>query len=371
MIGSQIILILALWLVAASVLGWIVPERWRVPALTACGLGLVGSLSPLSLALLLLGTGSSVALVRRRASPRVLTLFIIVIALTYGAFLVRAAGQQGWGLPAAALPLGMAYYVLRLVHYVLEADRDRLRAHGWQEVLAYQFFPAVLFVGPINRFDEFLRDLKRRRWDPELVSQGLGRLLFGAVKIVLIANYLLARKLAPMADFAPGSAGQIYADAILMWTSLYVQFSGYSDIAIGAGAVMGFRLPENFRWPFLAQNIGDFWRRWHITLSNWCRDYVHKPALARWRNPLLATTASMLVLGLWHEASIHYLLWGLYHALGLTIWRRFAAATAPVYARLSGTGQRSWDVTSGVLTIHFVIFSYPVVEALQSLIRSS
>ena len=370
MIGSQTILILSLWLAAAAVLGWIVPERWRVPVMTGCGMGLVGSLSPLSLGFLLLGTGASMMLVQRRAGPRATGLFVAAVATIYAVFLLRATALDGWGLPAAALPLGMAYYVLRLVHYVLEADRGRLRAHGVQDVLAYQFFPAVLFVGPINRFDDFLRDLRRRRWDPELVSIGLGRVLAGAVKIVLIANYLLAEKLAPLAGLAPGTAGRIYADSVLMWANLYMQFSGYSDIAIGLGAIMGFRLPENFRWPFLARNIGDFWRRWHITLSSWCRDYVHMPALARWRSPLLATTASMLVLGLWHEASMHYLLWGVYHAMGLTVWRRFAALTAPAYARLGPAGQRGWDLLAGLLTIHFVMFSYPVVEAIETFARS-
>ena len=367
MISAQTILILSLWLVAASVLGWVVPERWRVPVLTACGIGLVATLSPLSLVLLMVGTGASLTLTRRRAGPRATAFFVAAVVITYGAFLVRATAMDGWALPTIALPLGMAYYVLRLVHYVLESDRGRLRPHGWQDAVAYQFFPPILVVGPINRFDEFLRDLRRRRWDPALVSFGLGRVLVGAVKIVLIANYLLAEKLAPLAGLAPGSIARLYADSVLMWVNLYMQFSGFSDVAIGFGAIMGFRLPENFRWPFLASNIGEFWRRWHITLSNWCRDYVYMPTLARWRRPAVATIASMVVLGLWHEASMHYLLWGFYHATGLTVWRRFSAATETFYERLSRVQKYGWDTASGVLTIHFVIFSYPVVEAIELL----
>lgn len=235
--------------------------------------------------------------------------------------------------------------------------------------MQFQFFPATLFVGPINRFEEFLRDIRRRRFDQARVSSGLQRILTGAVKIVVIANYLIADKLPALGDLGLGSVGHLYVDAILFWFKLYIFFSGYSDIAIGFGAVLGMRLPENFNWPFLAGNIGDFWRRWHITLSNWCRDYVHLPVLARWRRPAVATTASMLVLGLWHEASTHYLLWGLYHAAGLTVWRRFEAATQSTQAALGSVLRSLWRAAATLLTLHFVMFSYPVVEAIEAALK--
>src|SRR5690606_22484260 len=98
---------------------------------------------------------------------------------------------------------------------------------------------------------------------------------------------------------------------------LYFKFSGYSDIAIGVSRLLGFRVMENFHYPFIAQNIGDFWKRWHISLSSWCRDYAYMPVWSRLRNGALAALASMLILGLWHELSWRYLAWGLYHGAGI------------------------------------------------------
>ena len=371
MIDSGTILLAFAWLLAASVAGWGLPARWQIPAITLSGAGLLGSLSPPSLAVLATATAGSVLLVRSRAGPNATAGFIVIVAIAYAAFLVRAGpfGPPGWR--GAVVPLGMAYYVLRLIHYVIEGGRGSLRRHEWFEAVHYQLFPPVLLVGPINRFDDFLRDLRRRRWDDALFSDGLARILTGAVKIVLVANYLVGEKLDALRGLELGTIGAVYVDTVLFWINLYVQFSGYSDVAIGVGAVLGFRMPENFSWPFLARNIGDFWRRWHITLSNWCRDYVYMPVLARWRRPALAITTSMIVLGLWHEASIHYLLWGLYHASGLTVWRRFEAATRPAYERATRVARTGWDTTATLLTLHFVMFSYPVVGAIEkAIIRS-
>jgi alginate O-acetyltransferase complex protein AlgI len=108
----------------------------------------------------------------------------------------------------------------------------------------------------------------------------------------------------------------------------YVQFAGYSDLAIGAGLLWGIRVIENFNYPFLATNMQDFWRRWHISLSSWCRDYVFQPIIAFSRNKWIALSAAMLVLALWHEISGRYILWGIFHGTLVLLTTRFRE-TAP------------------------------------------
>ncbi|MBL8820282.1 MAG: hypothetical protein JNL58_29935, partial [Planctomyces sp.] len=121
---------------------------------------------------------------------------------------------------------------------------------------------------------------------------------------------------------------------------LYFDFSGYSDLSIGAARLFGIQLMENFNWPVLAPNIGQFWRRWHMSLGAWCQAYIYMPVLGRWRNPYVSAYATMLVMGLWHAGSWSYVFWGLYHATGLSLfltWTRFKA-------------RRGWKLGAGKLS---------------------
>ncbi|MDQ0465753.1 alginate O-acetyltransferase complex protein AlgI [Caulobacter ginsengisoli] len=356
------------WLCAITALAWLVPARWQPLVVGLGGGGLLAWYAPASLAVLGAGTvvSFSVARLTRLRSVGV-SLTIAGLAAAYAALLWGSRQASGLSL---ILPLGMAYYVLRTVHYLVEANLGRLRPHSLADYATYQFLPSALFFGPIHRFDEFQRDLARRRWDNAVFSRGLGRILAGAGKIVVIGNFILVERLGYSAQTDPlgGGALDIYRHGLLSWANLYFQFSGYSDIGIGFAALMGFRLRENFDWPFLARNIGDFWRRWHISLSTWCRDYVYAPAMARTRSHLLAITASMLVLGLWHAISLHYLLWGLYHALGLSIWRRFTAL-APAMGRLPAPIRHTWTAFAVFLTLNFVVLSFTVTTLVERLIE--
>lgn len=356
------------WLCAITTLAWLVPARWQPVVIGLGGVGLLAWYSPVSLGVLGASTivSFSVARLTRFRSLGV-SLMIASLALAYAALLWGSREADGLSL---ILPLGMAYYVLRTVHYLVEANLGRLRPHGLVDYATYQFLPSALFFGPIHRFDEFQRDLARRRWDSALFSRGLGRILAGGVKIVIIGNFILVERLGYSAQTDPlgGGLPDIYRHGLLTWANLYFQFSGYSDIGIGFAALMGFRIRENFDWPFLARNIGDFWRRWHISLSTWCRDYVYLPAMAVTRSHLLAITASMLVLGLWHAISLHYLLWGLYHAIGLSVWRRFSALT-PAMGRLPAPVRHAWTVVSVFLTLNFVILSFTVTTLVERLIE--
>ena len=368
MSDQQLLRLLLEWSALAAVLAWLLPARWQVPGIAACGAGLLACVSPCSLALLASGTALTFLIHRHAADSKALTLAgISGVTGTFVLFMSRGA-HTGSGIGSGViLPMGMAFYSLRLVHYQLESYKGGLRTHTFVEYLGYQLLPSALPVGPIHRFDGFLRDLRRRRWDATLFSGGLERILYGLVKLVVIGNYLVAYKLAIATGAimaAPGWAG-MYATAAMFWIKLYVLFSGYSDIAIGFGALMGFRLRENFNWPMLARNINDFWQRWHLSLSSWCRDYAFTPALSLTRNHVVAVLASMIVLGLWHQLSLRYLIWGGYHGLGIAVYRWFDGRSKDFFARLPKPLAWAWRGFATLSTLHFVIFSFAITSAIE------
>lgn len=148
------------------------------------------------------------------------------------------------------------------------------------------------------------------------------------------------------------------------WLDLYVAFSGASDLAIGYALAMGFRIQENFRFPFLARSIPDFWRRWHMSLTFWCRDYVYAPIAAATRRPVLGITLAMAVIGLWHEFSLRYLLWGLYHGAGILLTHRLAALARP-WLPEEGRVARALRPVGTAATLLFVVSSFAVTNRLD------
>ena len=151
------------------------------------------------------------------------------------------------------------------------------------------------------------------------------RILYGYVKITLLGNLLVngwfAQWIAAIAE--SHVRFKIYLSVVRNGLDVYFQFSGYSDIAIGFALLLGYRVIENFNWPYLQPNISRFWQSWHISLSRWCRDYVYAVVLSSSRSPALAALSTMLVIGLWHAISLNYFFWGLYHAFGIIAWQRF------------------------------------------------
>ncbi len=362
------LLLLGIWSSLAILLAWTLPSRLQASAIAICGIGMLASVSTLSLLILAAGTGLSFLLHRQAAGKRSAVVAGVTGAVALFAWFMTAGERTAEGIGSGVLlPAGLAFYTLRLVHYLIESYKGGLRPHGFDEYLAYQFLPSALPVGPIHRFDEFLRDLRRRRWDGDIFSGGLERILYGSAKLVVVGNYLVGQKLAIALSGSMTTSGfeGVYTTALLFWIKLYVLFSGYSDIAIGFAALLGLGLRENFHWPFLARNIGEFWQRWHMSLASWCRDYVFTPALSFTRSHALAVLASMLVLGLWHEFSLRYLLWGAYHGLGLAAFRWFSTRAGPAVAALSVPLQNVWRVVATLLTLHFVLFSFAATSAIE------
>jgi len=352
-----------LWLVAGTAVYWATPARWRVLTLAIFGAALLGWHAPRSLLTLCVLTGFTwyVAHGARQPSGRRLMLGaggILLALLVYRVYSNEAQGASG-----KALLLGFVFYTLRLMHYLFEVYKGNIREGEWRVFLAWILFFPTLSIGPIHRYQEFRRDLLRQRWDSDLLSEGLERILYGYLKITAIAGALVPACLTPLLQHS-GNAPALHAWLLCLeyGALLYFKFSGYSDIAVGTSRLLGFRIIENFHYPFLARNISDFWRRWHISLSSWCREYVYLPVWSRFRNGALAALASMLILGLWHELSWRYLAWGMYHGLGIMVWQRWHTLTEAYQAALPRPARLAWSTLGWSLTLLFVIAGFALTR---------
>jgi len=351
-----------LWIGAVVAASWLAPRRTQgsvVALLTGLFLALQ---APLALGLLLLMAVVSHGVVRHRrrwpAAPSAAVAMVLLLLLAF-----KFAGRPGAGPGRAAVPLGLSYFALRTVHYCLEGWRGALPDHGFLDYLRYQMFLPTLMAGPINRFPEFQQSSRRRRWDPMAFSLGCERILYGYVKIVVLANYLVStRFVVVLAHMPTASPLRAWLDCLRYGLNLYGQFSGYSDVAIGFALLVGIRVGENFDYPFLARNINEFWNRWHISLTSWCRDYVYMPVLAVSRQPVFAILAAMLTLGLWHELSPRYLVWALYHGGGIALWHGWRRLKGDWIMPGGPRVGRAVTALAVLLTLNFVILSFAITK---------
>jgi alginate O-acetyltransferase complex protein AlgI len=225
------------------------------------------------------------------------------------------------------VPLGFSYLAFELLHVIIDRRRGRIEKVSPAELLAFVFFAPARIAGPIKRYPQFVAAIREAEPSSENVYAGLLRVLFGLAKKFFLADVLAQT----VAESGWASSGK-HAWAIVFAFSLqiWLDFSAYSDLAIGLARMLGIALPENFRAPYLAKNIREFWERWHITLSQWVRDYVFTPVgrrlfgtrLRPW--PIVIATISYLVtfavVGAWHGLTPAFLLWGIYHGALLSLY---------------------------------------------------
>ncbi|MFQ5625731.1 MAG: MBOAT family O-acyltransferase [Methyloligellaceae bacterium] len=237
------------------------------------------------------------------------------------------------------LPVGISFFTFQGISYVTDVYRRQVEAADSPlDIFLYISFFPQLVAGPIVRAADFLPQLKREpRLNRALVSLGILLVLIGLFKKMVIANYLAAELVDevffdPSIYAGPDLALAVYAYAI----QIYCDFSGYSDIAIGVAALLGYRFKWNFNQPYRAASLREFWRRWHISLSQWLRDYLYKPlggsragTLATYRNLFI----TMALGGIWHGAAWTFVIWGLIHGTSLAVERLvMSTRTAPAGA---------------------------------------
>lgn len=264
---------------------------------------------------------------RVRRKKALLTLALTFHLLLLGAFkyldffTASLNTLLGTKLPAVnlLLPLGVSFFTFKSMSYVIDVYRDEnARARRFSDVLLYiSFFPQVT-SGPISRFGQFASGLESPRPDPQQCARGLRRFIVGFAKKALISEMAAT---VVNAAFSLGSGldfRMAWLGAAAYTLQIYFDFSGYSDMAIGLGTLLGFETPENFHYPYLSASITEFWRRWHLSLSYWFRDYLYIPLGGGRKGAVrkgLNKAVVFLLCGLWHGASWTFVLWGAWHGL--------------------------------------------------------
>ncbi|PHN03132.1 MBOAT family O-acyltransferase [Flavilitoribacter nigricans] len=346
---------------ALTLITWLSPARWQIWVILAGTVLFLALEAPVSLLILGLTTGSSYWIFRTSLSLTTATILILVQNITIFVLYKIGIGAALLSPVDRLIPLGLSYYSFRQIHYAIERYKGKVGPHNFGDYAAYMFFLPTILIGPINRFQPFLRNIYRRRWDANLFSEGLERILYGYAKIVIIGNFLLTNKLTAVVTALEGKNEWLatYLRVLNYTLNTYFQFAGYSDVAIGLALLLGFRVMENFNYPFLAPNINEFWNRWHISLSSWCRDYVYTPMASITRKPIIGIIMTMLVIGLWHEISLKYIIWGVYHGLGVAVWHLYNRSELSKRLQNSLPAYDYWAI---LLTFHFVLFSFVIVK---------
>lgn len=354
----------------------------------------------------LLLVGGNILILTHIVSWKSLFLLSLLALLAYGAGLLLRKRKSGWVL-AMALSLlillfsvrnyslvqswlgswwtdilgkhflsvekiGLSYILFRLVHWLVESYKGTLRSRDFLTFLNYLFFFPTFMAGPIDTFNNFHYWLTttRVRFNRRMLMAGVGRIFIGAVKALLIVP-LIKPYAIDYEVFLPnlGPWGAVCSAALLYSLYIYIDFSGYCDMAIGMAYMMGVRTPENFDNPYFSTNISEFWKRWHITFSTFLRIYVFKPVIsllnrlpiARYRMVVSVTAylVTFLVCGLWHGSTVNFVIWGLWHGVGLSVYKLFTYGK-PV------KGMTKLRKVSGIVgtflfvTVGWVFFNYPL-----------
>lgn len=263
---------------------------------------------------------------------------LVLMFFKYADFVISVInGVFGAGIPALGihLPVGISFYTFQTMSYIIDLYRGDVEAeHSYPAYLTYVSMFPQLVAGPIVRFSDIREQLHHRRiaWDG--IEKGLMRFMTGLFKKVLIANQAGALW-EEIRTLGPGSTSVATAwlGALCFTLQLYFDFSAYSDMAIGMGRMLGFSYNENFRYPLTAVSVTDFWRRWHISLSTWFRDYVYIPLGGNRKGTarhLFNIAVVWFLTGLWHGASWNFVLWGVYYGILLMlekyVWGKTVAA---------------------------------------------
>lgn len=354
----------------------------------------------------LLLVGGNILILTHIVSWKSLFLLSLLALLAYGAGLLLRKRKSGW-LLATALSLlillfsvrnyplvqswlgswwtdtlckhflsvekvGLSYILFRLVHWLVESYKGTLRSRDFLTYLNYLFFFPTFTAGPIDTFNNFHYWLTttRVRFNWRMLLAGIGRIFIGAVKALLIVPLIKPYAIdyeVLLPNFGPW--GAVCSAAVLYSLYIYIDFSGYCDMAIGMACMIGIRTPENFDNPYFSPNISEFWKRWHITFSTFLRIYVFKPVvsllnrlpISRYRMlvSVSAYLVTFLVCGLWHGSTLNFVMWGLWHGVGLSVYKLFTYGK-PVKERTQLREVSGIFGTFLFVTVGWIFFNYPV-----------
>ena len=224
-------------------------------------------------------------------------------------------------VPKIALPIGISFYTFQTISYVLDVYRGQVAAQKrYYKYLMYLSSYHQLVAGPIVRYSDVAAEIENRTVSAQDFSEGITRFCLGLTKKVVVAN--VAGSLAGNyldADLASLSVAGAWFGVLLYTLQIYYDFSAYSDMAIGLGRMFGFHYHQNFNYPYIAKSVTEFWRRWHISLSSFFRDYVYIPLGGKYRHQIFNICVVWFLTGLWHGASWNFILWGVFYGALLIV----------------------------------------------------
>ncbi len=228
-------------------------------------------------------------------------------------------------VPKLTLPIGISFYTFQTISYVADVYRGKTKAQrNYFNYLLYVSMFFQLVAGPIVRYTDIAEQIGDRKCTAEDMFGGWVKFIIGLGKKVIIANCVGGITDSLIGNSAvPASVLAAWSGIILYTLQIYFDFSGYSDMAVGLGKMFGFNLPENFNYPYISKSASEFWRRWHISLGSFFRDYVYIPMGGNRRHQLLNVAVVWFLTGLWHGASWNYILWGLYFGVLISLEKLF------------------------------------------------
>ncbi len=333
----------AVFLGCLTLVFWLIPHlQARLLLLLTASLFFYSSIQVQYVWLLLASTGVNYALgwqIRRRKAPYRLLLLIIGIVLNlllllgfkYVPFLAGVASNLGgweegntlavWAAESIVAPISVSFFAFEMISYLVDIYRGAPPARDFLNFAVYKTFFAKLLSGPIVRYQEFCGQLQSHAKPlPAHWVNGLWLIACGALKKGIVADNLARFVDLTFNNVERAGSADLWLALVGYGLQIYFDFSGYIDVARGSALLLGFKLPQNFDFPYFAASISDFWRRWHITLGHWLRDYLYIP-LGGSRQGLLITCGNlctvMLVAGIWHGANWGFIIWGMWHGLAL------------------------------------------------------
>lgn len=333
------LLFLTLFLPLTIILYYILPERFKNIQLLVASFIFYAWGEPKHIILMLITTvytwllslllEKCIATGKTKAAKILLFLCLIfslgtLLFYKYSGFVMKTLGQTAFRAPS--LPIGISFYTFQSLSYVIDVYRGDVKAQkSWDNFAMYISLFPQLIAGPIVRYADVEKQLSERTHSCENIYRGIRRFTFGLAKKVLFANQigLVWDSISAMENLSTLGA---WLGAVGFSLQIYFDFSAYSDMAIGLGRMFGFEFTENFRYPYTAKSITEFWRRWHITLGTWFREYVYIP-LGGNRKGKSRQALNLLIVwsltGLWHGADWQFLLWGIYYFLFLILEKCF------------------------------------------------
>jgi alginate O-acetyltransferase complex protein AlgI len=374
-----------------AIIYWLIPRNLRVLCIAIFGMIFYGYYAGWWVLLLMLLCGMS-WLVLFRTKEDTLAInqgvglsqkpllspasFIILLSLftlsffKYGNFISELfMGQKSKGLAA---PLAISFFIFEFIHIAAEKLKGNLSNVSISEYFAFIFFFPTMIAGPIKRFDQFSMSLQKAEFKYINLVEGVFRIIIGVVKKVLIADNINTLIQEIGTPEKTQNLLLLNAAVILYGIRIYLDFSGYSDIAIGSAKLFGLNVPENFNFPYSQTNINEFWRHWHISLYNWLVDYVYIPlggSRVVFPRLLLNIIITMFISGVWHGAAWNFIAWGIWHGILLCVHKVYSDIFKPLIS-LKFTQSLVYSILSYILTMTFIflgwsLFMWKIPDVIQ------